>query len=166
MSCPNPASIWRRNNVLLPSIRRHYLASTSVWRRYDVMCQLEKKILRWPSIPSRHTTIRLYFDVMCLLALMPVHPCLYLLPISFQQLCSSRSNFLHNTYIRFVKNIDLHIWCPTLHIKVFRLSDNRLAFHLFTLELTVPLHKPHNHSYRWLFEVAIPPAVVSIKNDC
>ena len=35
-----PAGTWRRNDDKLTSMRRQYVASTSVRRRYDVMCQL------------------------------------------------------------------------------------------------------------------------------
>ena len=36
----NPAGTWRQNDVILTSIRRHCVTSTSVWRRYDIMCLL------------------------------------------------------------------------------------------------------------------------------
>lgn len=33
-----PSGIWPRNDVVLTSMRRNSAVSTSVWRRYDVMC--------------------------------------------------------------------------------------------------------------------------------
>ena len=35
-----PAGTWRRNDVMLASMRREDVASTLVWRRYNVMCPL------------------------------------------------------------------------------------------------------------------------------